>query len=202
MANVRPPLSIVRHFILPETIATLLVAFFPSPVWRFSGVIVASYLCFTALFSTTGDGVQDYTLGSAFAMETMTTIGIIWLINPIYDYRHEKDTVPPNEQRWQQRIYWAFSLRRNPRGIGWNYQVSYLYSHCFDIRPTCCPGLECPNTTNLSALVLCPTIPRPISLPLSSRGCHRDIPLVLPPLLTSRCTFTHNSTWGTDFGRN
>jgi hypothetical protein len=124
MTDARPPLSIVRNILLPETLATLLVAFYPSAIWRISGVIVVSYLYFTGLLSTTGDPLQNYSFGSGFATEIAMTIALACLINPIRDYRYEGDTVPANEKPWYQRIYWAFRLRRNPRGIGWNYQVS------------------------------------------------------------------------------
>lgn len=143
MANTRPPLSIIRHFILPEVIATLLVAFYPPPIWRFSCLIVICYLCFTALLSTTGDGLQNYSIGSGLAADVMMLICLVWLVNPIHDCRHESDTSPPNEQTWEQRVYWAFSLRRNPRGIGWNYQVCFLHSFVSK------PGQPDPQVSNV-----------------------------------------------------
>jgi hypothetical protein len=126
----RQPLSIFQYLILPDIALCFLIAIYPSKTWRFSAISLLFYSNVKALSYTTGDGLQDYAFGSTLLTQLFTAIHLLWLTNPLVEFRHKNDVVPPSEQPWLKRLWWSFCVNHGPRGIGWNYQV-YLASHCF-----------------------------------------------------------------------
>ncbi|KIY64378.1 hypothetical protein CYLTODRAFT_102818 [Cylindrobasidium torrendii FP15055 ss-10] len=73
----------------------------------------AAYLVYVLyLFgTTTSDKLWDYTLGSLLTANTLMTFPVLFLADPIRDWRHKSDE------------------GKNPafvRGIGWNYSFSYI----------------------------------------------------------------------------
>jgi hypothetical protein len=60
--------------------------------WRYRGLLL---LCGFPL-STTGDGFQDYSLGSGIATDFLIAMGLIWLIDPIHEYPLREGYCTPN----------------------------------------------------------------------------------------------------------
>lgn len=119
----RQPFPIFQCLILPDIALCFLVAVYPNKTWRFSAISLLLYSNVNALSYTTGDGLQDYAFGSTLLTQLFTAIHLLWLTNPLLEFRHKHDVVPPSEQPWHKRLWWSFCVNHGPRGIGWNYQV-------------------------------------------------------------------------------
>ncbi|KAF9456879.1 membrane bound O-acyl transferase family-domain-containing protein [Collybia nuda] len=122
----RPPLPIFQYLILPDIALCCLILIYPSKLWRFSAVAVFAYFNVKALSYTTGDGLQDYAFGCAVVAQLFTAIHLLCLTNPLRDFRHKHDVIPPSQQTLLKRLWWSFGVNHGPRGIGWNYQAPNL----------------------------------------------------------------------------
>ncbi|THH16553.1 hypothetical protein EW146_g4107 [Bondarzewia mesenterica] len=122
--DTKPDLSHIQFIILPDFLLCLLIATKPSELFRFLGFCLYTYFNVRGMYFTTGDPLQDYSIGSAFGAQIFIAIYLLWLTSPIDEFRHERDTVPPRELPLWRRLYWAFTVCRNVRGVGWNYLVS------------------------------------------------------------------------------
>jgi hypothetical protein len=119
----RPHLSIARHLIFPEILTTILIACSPPPFWLFTSLFILVYISFSGFISTSGQAFHDYFIGTTIMTQLLGAVAHICLTDPFRHIRHENETVPTKELPLLQKLYWAVSLKYNPRGIGWNYQV-------------------------------------------------------------------------------
>jgi hypothetical protein len=126
MTSARPPLSFVRHLILPEILTTILIACSPRPLWLTAGLILSTYTSFSGLFCTTGQPFYDYYIGTSIMTQLLAGIALTWLTDPMREKHRENETIPTEGLPLLQRIYWAIGVKYNPRGIGWNYTVSWI----------------------------------------------------------------------------
>ncbi|KAE9395795.1 hypothetical protein BT96DRAFT_825753 [Gymnopus androsaceus JB14] len=96
----------------------------------------------------TGDTWLDYSNGSTLGGDIFKTLYLLFLVDPVLDWRHRSDgeTKIVDRPRWQ-RIYWCLCASFTLRGVGWNYQV---------------PGVPSPSRMNQS-LFLCCTVGRVVS---------------------------------------
>jgi len=65
-------------------------------------------------------------LGGLFSGQLLTAVHLLWLHNPLSEFRHELDQVAPLSLPLWRRVYWAMCVNHSPRGFGWNYEVSNL----------------------------------------------------------------------------
>lgn len=123
----RALLKPLLHFIVPEFLLVFLIATRRGPnsiVWRLLGFAFYVFLNVHAISFTTGEAAADYGLGSLFGVNVFTAIHFLWLTDPLNEFYHENDLMPPKHMSFYRRLYWAACLRWNLRGIGWNCQVS------------------------------------------------------------------------------
>ncbi|KAG6835667.1 hypothetical protein H0H93_015926 [Arthromyces matolae] len=85
-----------------------------------------SLLSYQGLQYTTGDKLQDYSMGSTIGGQFFTALHLLLLVDPIKQYRHVRDTDDPRTRPLLKRVYWTGCIIHSPRGIGWNYQVGLI----------------------------------------------------------------------------
>ncbi|TBU46199.1 membrane bound O-acyl transferase family-domain-containing protein [Dichomitus squalens] len=126
--DARVPFSGAAHLLLPELILTLLVAFDIPRAAKFAGsVALLSYIIHTFATTTSGDSVDEYTIGSAVLGNMFfTVIYLVWFNDPMrhFGYLRDEDTSPLSSRPIWSRLYAALSLISNNRMIGWNVQVA------------------------------------------------------------------------------
>jgi hypothetical protein len=110
----------------PDCVLIALLAVRPTSHWRF--ISFGFYTCLAAflLFSPSvslGDSPQDYSNGCTIARNFIAGCYLFWFTDPLNEFRHEDDVVPPHRLTLRQRLYWVTCLFYNFRGIGWNYHV-------------------------------------------------------------------------------
>lgn len=120
---VRPTLPVIPYLILPDIFLACLIAV--RPLWQLRIIAFAlySYIILSGLSYTTGDGLNDYSIGSALSTRLVTACHFLFLTNPLLDFRHESDIVPATDLSFPRRTFWAACASHNIRGIGWNFQV-------------------------------------------------------------------------------
>lgn len=85
-----------------------------------------SLVTLLALYSTTGDKLQDYTIGNGLSSNWITALTLLFFVNPIREYRHRSDTKPPADYSLVHRVYWCLCVIFSVRGVGWNDQVGII----------------------------------------------------------------------------
>ncbi|KAH9949041.1 membrane bound O-acyl transferase family-domain-containing protein [Amylocystis lapponica] len=128
-AQSRTPLPFLTYWVLPNVAVSCVIALGlrqPFPV-HLAVVAAVAYAAFRAVtLFTTGDAVQDYCVGGVFVSMLFNAVHMLLLSDPLKEFRHETDTVPPTDLPFLRRVYWALSVVNNARGVGWNYQVAHL----------------------------------------------------------------------------
>ncbi|PCH37582.1 hypothetical protein WOLCODRAFT_140945 [Wolfiporia cocos MD-104 SS10] len=56
--------------------------------------------------------------------QCLTTFSMLWMVDPLTEYRHERDVVHPLTLSFMRRAYWVQSSMLSCRGVGWNFQVA------------------------------------------------------------------------------
>ncbi|OCH85651.1 hypothetical protein OBBRIDRAFT_807362 [Obba rivulosa] len=112
----RPALAILPYLVLPDIFLTCLLKC--SAFLAYAGITVK------ALGATTRDGLQDYSMGSMFMGQLLTATYLIFLADPLRNFRYRNDATEPVVMPFYKRVHWALCINHAPRGIGWNWQVA------------------------------------------------------------------------------
>ncbi|KZT01306.1 uncharacterized protein LAESUDRAFT_731292 [Laetiporus sulphureus 93-53] len=122
--DTRPLLPFVPYVLLQNGLLGCLVA--TRIQWRARVVAFLAYASIlTSVFLyTTGDAQKNYSIGCTVMGHTLTAFHLLCLSDPLNDFRHERDKIPPSEMSYARRVHWAFCIIFNFRGVGWTYQVA------------------------------------------------------------------------------
>lgn len=114
------PAIIILQMILIAALIAL------QPRWPFKLAASATYAYSIALLSVCTAGIIsiDYCLGCLFVGQFLIAFQLLWLHDPLTEFKHERDTVPPAELPFWRRTYWVLCIFIGPRGIGWAHQAS------------------------------------------------------------------------------
>ncbi|KZT69927.1 hypothetical protein DAEQUDRAFT_231740 [Daedalea quercina L-15889] len=105
-------------------LASLLISS-PPFLWRLGGTIVCLALCLAPyLDAGVGDNQRNYSTGCTLMIQAFTGIYLLWMSDPVHDFRHEREYTAPDELPFLRRLYWGLSIMNNPRGVGWTCQVA------------------------------------------------------------------------------
>ena len=125
--DARPPLPFITYYALPYLAIALVMALRPSLTWRFSAVAALVSVMLRGTRFDAGSAAQNYSIVSALGSVSFTAVKLLLLSDPVRECRHEMQTEPMVEMPLWRRVYWAFCVEVNTRGIGWNYQVRTLF---------------------------------------------------------------------------
>ena len=104
-------------------VSSLLVSS-PPLLLRLGGTIVCLALCLAPyLDAGIGDSQRNYSTGCTLMIQAFTGIYLLWMSDPVRDFRHEREYTAPDELPFLRRLYWGLCLMSNPRGVGWTCQV-------------------------------------------------------------------------------
>ncbi|OBZ71261.1 hypothetical protein A0H81_08450 [Grifola frondosa] len=102
-----------------------LIAVRPSTPIKLSAFLVYACIALRGVTAfSTGDELQDYSIGSSISGQLLTACHLLWLTDPLKDFKYNHESVQPQSLPLWRRIYWAICVDHSPRGIGWNYQVT------------------------------------------------------------------------------
>jgi hypothetical protein len=100
--------------------------------WNFAACAGILFICWTCIqhcaTSKTDLIHYDYSVGGGIGVSVMDVIHMTLLVQPLHDFRHEKQTQPAHKLPWLQKFMWVTELCGSPRGIGWNFRVSFSRS--------------------------------------------------------------------------
>jgi hypothetical protein len=117
-------MPLIRYILLSEVSIVCLLAYLPKAViWRVVAFIGVAYFTVSAIMSRTGDAMTDYSVGGSIGARAATNFYLVFLADPLDNFRHERDEMAPREMSFLRRIWWAFCVINGPRGVGWNYSV-------------------------------------------------------------------------------
>ncbi|KAA1478062.1 hypothetical protein DENSPDRAFT_875553 [Dentipellis sp. KUC8613] len=124
----RAPLPVFTYVILPDFLSCVVIAF-GFPLWiRLLSFVAYMYGVYAGMHFTTGDPLQDYSIGSFLSGQIVMAIHFLVLLNLVDDVRHERDTFQKSarEMPFYRRVYWAACYTHFPRSVGWSNQVSSI----------------------------------------------------------------------------
>ncbi|KIM90059.1 hypothetical protein PILCRDRAFT_812871 [Piloderma croceum F 1598] len=121
----KPPLPSFQYLALPQLFLSLIIAIRPSAAWRLLVFLLYIYVNMKAIAFTSGDKDRDFLLGVSFGWLIANAMHLLFLSDPMNDFRHVNDVVPPRDLPLAHRAYWAFCLQNAMRGIGWNYMLPH-----------------------------------------------------------------------------
>ncbi|KAJ3785259.1 membrane bound O-acyl transferase family-domain-containing protein [Lentinula aff. detonsa] len=119
----RSSFSVVPYLILPDLLLAIVLAFGLNFRFRLLFYALFSYVCISGLLLTTGDRMQDYSIGSTLGGQFFTATHLLLFSEPLAQYRHREDKDEPRKRSFWRRALWTWCIVHSPRGIGWNYQV-------------------------------------------------------------------------------
>ncbi|PCH35769.1 hypothetical protein WOLCODRAFT_133975 [Wolfiporia cocos MD-104 SS10] len=122
-ADGRPPLPLALQ-LLSSTLPACIIALNLPHAVRCAALVGYAYVLSRACSFSTGSVHRDYSLGCMLMGQLITTFHLLCLSNPLAQFRHESDLVPPSELSFLRRVYWSMCVFFNNRGVGWSYQVS------------------------------------------------------------------------------
>jgi hypothetical protein len=130
MSSVYAPFSqLVSYVLLLEISSIILVAYLPrSNFWRLVAFSPVFYFICCALTSATGNTTVDYAAGTIVATRAGACFYLAFIANSLDNYRSEKNPASPRSMPVLKRLWWAFCVFNNARGLGWNYNVRTLPS--------------------------------------------------------------------------
>ncbi|KAF8869177.1 membrane bound O-acyl transferase family-domain-containing protein [Mucidula mucida] len=131
----RAPFHPLYHIILPEFLLVFALACNPPQRWRVLLFLGFCYATGLALQSTTGDILQDYTLGTFITAQWFTALRLLLLADPLSEYRHVADDIHPTQYGLLYRGYWCACVIHSVCGLGWNFQCLWQMRHIFK-RPS------------------------------------------------------------------
>ncbi len=120
----RAPFHPLYHIILPEFLLVFALACNPPQRWRVLLFLGFCYATGLALQSTTGDILQDYTLGTFITAQWFTALRLLLLADPLSEYRHVADDIHPTQYGLLYRGYWCACVIHSVCGLGWDFQAS------------------------------------------------------------------------------
>ncbi|KAG5714972.1 hypothetical protein E4T56_gene5371 [Termitomyces sp. T112] len=122
----RPPFPFVTFLLVPDILLALALALDLPKRTRVAFFVVFALVCYQGLQYTTGDKMQDYSMGSTIGGQFFTALHLLLLAEPIRHYRHFSDHDDPSTRSLFKKVYWTACIIHSPRGIGWNYQTPYV----------------------------------------------------------------------------
>ncbi|KAJ7827446.1 hypothetical protein B0H13DRAFT_1917606 [Mycena leptocephala] len=80
------------------------------------------------VFSTTGNTVSDYFIGSVLVSSVLTVADYALVTNIHDDFRivGQKDAIPPTAP-FPERFRWGLRLFMAPRGVGWEHEPQGIF---------------------------------------------------------------------------
>lgn len=123
-AESRPLLPIFPYFACFQAGVACLLALSPPRPGKLAGCAALTSFVSLAYLCSTGDAARNYGVGNLMMIQAVTAYLLLWLVNPLYDYRHESDYTHPTKYSFVRRFWWMLSIINNPRGVGWSYEVS------------------------------------------------------------------------------
>lgn len=126
---IRQSFSVGPYLILPDLILATILALGLKFQFRVLFFALFSYVCFSGVLCTTGDRMQDYSIGSTLGGQFFTATHLLLFAEPLAHYRHCADKDDPRNKTLWRRMLWSLCIVHSPRGIGWNYQV--CFPNCF-----------------------------------------------------------------------
>ncbi|PCH43447.1 hypothetical protein WOLCODRAFT_75865 [Wolfiporia cocos MD-104 SS10] len=125
-SNRRPVLPFLPTVLLLNLLIASIVAL--RLKWQIRIAAFVAYMSTLAFIysCTTGDMQWDYTAGSTLMQQFLIALSLVWLTDPLLEFRHECDSAHPLTLSFAQRLYWVQCIIYNHRGVGWNYQVANL----------------------------------------------------------------------------
>ncbi|PCH35705.1 hypothetical protein WOLCODRAFT_107726 [Wolfiporia cocos MD-104 SS10] len=123
LAYGRPPLPL-SLLLLSSTLPACIIALRLPHAVRYAALVGYAFVLSRACSFSTGNVHRDYSLGCLLMGQLITTFHLLCLSDPLAQFRHESDLVPPSELSFPRRVHWSMCVFFSPRGVGWNYQVS------------------------------------------------------------------------------
>ena len=124
----RPPLPIFQYIMFPQLLLSLVIAIRPKAGWRLAAFLLISCVYLKSISFTLGNKDINYILGVIFGGVIATALHLLLLSDPLNDFRHKNDLVPPRDLPLSRRVYWALCLQHAIRGIEWNYKVCIVHA--------------------------------------------------------------------------
>ena len=122
----RQPLSYIQYGVGPYVLIGLIAALrptFPSLSWRLAAAVALISFMLRATKYDTGEGLQNYSMGSTFGSMSFSAIMLCLLSDPVKECRYEGQEQPTEDMPLWKKVYWMICIQANTRGVGWNYQV-------------------------------------------------------------------------------
>jgi hypothetical protein len=115
----------LRFLILPagDLLVSSVIALRPALFWRLVAFCLHAWLSLYLIRVLAGPGEQEYVIRTAVATKFFVAYHLIWLTDPLVDYPHELDKIPPSKRSFAYRMYWAMCILINPRRVGLNSPV-------------------------------------------------------------------------------
>jgi hypothetical protein len=122
----------LRFLILPagDLLVSSVIALRPVAFWRLIALGLHAWLTLYFIQVSTGSSAQEYFTRTAVATKFFIAYHLIWLTDPLVDYRHELDKIPPSERSFVYRMYWAMCILVNARRVGLNSPVNKGFLLC------------------------------------------------------------------------
>ena len=128
----RPPFNFVfllSVILLPNLFLAAVLAANPAKRWRAVFMVVLTCTTLVGFRTTAGGPRMNYMLGCSLAEFWLMDLHLLFVVNPLQDYRHRSDKIHPTQYPYWYRVYWCFCVKVTVRGVGWNYRVClFLYS--------------------------------------------------------------------------
>ncbi|KAI9056295.1 hypothetical protein FKP32DRAFT_1585741 [Trametes sanguinea] len=127
MSSEPQPLSAWTH-VAPQVLSIVLLAIRPPALLRLALSLVISYHFYVLVAGhTTGDGpIHDYGAGSGVGSRWIGTLVLLWLCDPMKEWRYGDEKLVPAEYPILKRLYYAACIMGNPRLLGWSSQVANI----------------------------------------------------------------------------
>ncbi|KAF8065364.1 membrane bound O-acyl transferase family-domain-containing protein [Lyophyllum atratum] len=122
----RPPFPFLTFLVVPDILLAFALALDLSKRTRLISFVAFAWVCYEGLLYTTGDKMQDYSMGSTIGGQFFTALHLLLIVEPIRQFRHSTDVDDPRTRPLLKRVYWAGCIIHSPRGIGWNYQTPHV----------------------------------------------------------------------------
>ena len=117
----------VLLLVLLDLLVSALIALRPTAFWRLTALALHGGASLYLIFANEGTTSQDYFFRVNTATKIFIAFHLVYLSDPLVEYRHERDTVPPVKRSFLYRMYWATCVSLNNREIGLNCQVSIFF---------------------------------------------------------------------------
>ncbi|CCM06211.1 uncharacterized protein FIBRA_08455 [Fibroporia radiculosa] len=134
--HARPSFPMLPYLTLQHAFLAALIVLRPRWPFRLGAFTAYGFSLMYALRCSTGNSFRDHTLGCILLGHFFTAIHLIWITNPIKEFMHERDRIAPERLPFDRRALWALCIFNNPRGVGWNYQLSNIPSRPSEPRWT------------------------------------------------------------------